>query len=567
MKSSITRMTIRKKLYGGFGLVLVLLALMSFISYSYLVSVNDSYTKLIKEKSATVQLIKDLSLAVESEHSHVSEYLLTGDQASLDGYNTAQATFLSSLHQLQSLVTDRDEKQILAGLDLLQSQYSSVALQMIDAKKQNKTEDFLKALESQGVVRDKFSNTAFRFVELKQTQLDGEAQATFREVEQTKLIVISITAATLLVGIIASFLISRTISRPILKLHGMALKITKGDLRDTQVDVRNTDEIGDLAKSFNDMADNLRALIHEVGLHAHQVADSSGQLSDSAEQTGQATEHVADIMESLAAGTESQTNRITASVARVRRMDEDADIISGRASKVAESVQLASSVTTEGGEAVRTAINQMSAVQSNVSEVSGLVGLLNERSKEIGDIIAIITDIANQTNLLSLNAAIEAARAGENGRGFAVVANEVRKLSEQTSQSGQKVHEVITAIQTEMDRTIVKVSQSEREALAGIHAVTTAGQAFSRIETAIREVSAQIQEVSESSRNMSLETRELVEAYDEINRIAVLTAEGTHSVSASAEEQMASVQQIAASSKELSSLAQELWKSIDKFTV
>ncbi|WP_334078130.1 methyl-accepting chemotaxis protein [Paenibacillus sanfengchensis] len=567
MKPSITRMTIRKKLYGGFGLVLALLALMSFISYSYLVSVNESYTKLIKEKTAAVQLIKNLSLAVESEHSHVSEFLLTSNQANLDGYNTAQTTFLVSLNELQSLITDRDEKQILAGLDLLQSQYSSVALQMIDAKKQNKTEDFLKAVASQSVVRDKFSNTAFRFVELKQTQLDKEAQATFREVEQIKLIVIGITTATLLVGIIASFLISRAISRPILKLHGMALKIAKGDLRDTQVDIRNSDEIGDLAKSFNDMADNLRALIHEVGLHAHQVADSSGQLSDSAEQTGQATEHVANIMESLAAGTESQTNRITASVTRVRRMDEDAGIISGRASKVAESVQLTSSVAAEGGEAVQTAIDQMSAVQSNVSEVSGLVGLLNERSKEIGDIIAIITDIANQTNLLSLNAAIEAARAGENGRGFAVVASEVRKLSEQTSQSGQKVYEVITAIQTEMDRTMEKVSQSEREALAGIHAVTTAGQSFFRIEAAIHEVSVQIQEVSESSRSMSLETRELVEAYDEINRIAALTAEGTHSVSASAEEQMASVQQIAASSKELSSLAQELWKSIDKFTV
>ncbi|OKP98966.1 methyl-accepting chemotaxis protein [Paenibacillus sp. P46E] len=559
--------TIRKKLYSGFGLVLILLLVVSFSSYAYLSKVNRSYTHLLTNKSQSVQLIKDMRIAVEAEKSSLNSYLVNGDENNITMFNDARAKFGIVLEELKLLINDRGDKQILAGLDLLQERYSITAMKVIDSKKQNDTETYLKILESQGPVLNKFSSTAERLVKLQVDDLTVEANDTFDEVSRIKLLVLTLTGAALLIGAIASILISRMISNPILRLQKMAVQIADGDLRNTSVDIKNKDEIGQLSVAFNNMANHLRVLIQDVGSNAEQVAASSEELTASAEQTGQATEHVAMITERVAEGTQTQVNSIEASVVLVQKMDGEAAQIAERSVHVKESVDMASSLISEGIQAVETAIRQMSAVSANVVDVSKVVSSLGESSKEIGDIIAIITDIANQTNLLSLNAAIEAARAGEHGRGFAVVANEVRKLAEKTAESGKRVTDVIRSIQQETSQTIAMVAQGEKEAELGIHAVRTAGQSFAEIEASIQEINDQIKNVSDSSQGMSHETHELVIAFEQINQMTVLSSEGAHDVSASAQEQLASVEEIAAASRLLSELAQELQDSISKFSV
>ncbi|WP_438495656.1 methyl-accepting chemotaxis protein [Paenibacillus sp. IHBB 3054] len=564
--SRLRNMTIKNKLYGGFGLILILLLVVAFTSYFYLSKVNDTYTQLLTNKSQSVQLIKDLRIAVEQERASISGFLIDGDESKVADFEGAKNQFRTALGQLKLLTTDRDDKQILAGLDLLQEHYSGTAMQVIDSKKRNNS-DYLEILQTQGPVLSKFSSTAERFVKLQEEELELEANTTFSDVSATKKLVIALTGAALLLGTLAAALISRAISNPIQKLQKMAVQIAGGDLRNTLVEIKNKDEIGQLAEAFNNMGNHLRDLIREVGTNAEHVAASSEELTASAEQTGQATEHVASITEKLAEGAQTQVNSIEASVALVQKMDGEAAQIAERSIHVKESVDVASDLATKGIQAVESAIHQISAVSKNVSEVSGVVSTLAESSREIGEIIAIITDIANQTNLLSLNAAIEAARAGEHGRGFAVVASEVRKLAEKTAESGKRVSEVIHSIQSETSRTLVIVSQGEKEVEAGIYAVQTAGQSFAEIEASIQEINEQIGGVSDASQAMSHETHELVVAFEQINRITLASSEGTYDVSASAQEQLASVEEIAAASRMLSELAQELQESISKFSV
>lgn len=561
------RFSIKMKLYTGFGLVLALMVAIAGLSYWYMVSTSNSYTQLINEDSASVQSIKNLALSVERQHSQLSEYLLTGNEESLNAYNAARADFQQTLQELQPLISDRDEQQIVAGLDLLQSYFRSAAAQMIEFKKQGNTEAYLQTLDNQAVVLNKFSSISLEFAQTKQDFLVTEAQRTFEAANYTKMIVMVVSLITLAIGIFISLYISRMISSPLLKLQTVAIKIAQGDLRDTRVGVKNRDEIGELAASFNYMGENLRSLIHEVGSHSKQVALSSNQLSSSADQTGQATEHVAGITEELASGSEVQARQVASGVALVRHIDDEAQRISQNSSLVVHSATHASSVASEGSDAVRVAVQQMSAVEQNVTGLAGRVSQMGERSKEIGDIIAIITSIAQQTNLLSLNASIEAARAGEQGRGFAVVAGEVRKLAEQTALSGQQVSNVIGTLQNDMQFIIEMVAQGAQEVRSGIEAVGTAGSSFALIEQAVTEFTGQIQEVSEAATQMSNETSDVVNAFEEINQISVRMAEGSQSVSASAEEQLASVQEITAASKELASLSHELRQSVDKFIV
>ncbi|WP_037286941.1 methyl-accepting chemotaxis protein [Saccharibacillus sacchari] len=561
------RFSIKMKLYTGFGLVLALMVAIAGLSYWYMVSSSTSYTQLINEDSASVQSIKNLALSVERQHSQLSEYLLTGNEESLNAYETARADFRQTLQELEPLIPDRDEQQIVAGLDLLQSYFRSAATQMIEFKKQGDTEAYLQTLDNQAVVLNKFSSIALEFAQTKQDFLVTEAQNTFETASHAKNTVMIISLITVAIGIFISLYISRIISSPLLNLQTAAIKIAKGDLRDTHVNVKNRDEIGELAASFNYMGENLRSLIHEVGSHSKQVALSSDQLSTSADQTGQATEHVAGITEELASGSEVQARQVSSGVALVRHIDNEAQRISQNSSIVVHSATHASGVASEGSEAVRVAVRQMSAVERNVTGLAGRVGQMGERSKEIGDIIAIITSIAQQTNLLSLNASIEAARAGEQGRGFAVVAGEVRKLAEQTALSGQQVSDVIGTLQNDMQFIIDMVAQGSQEVRSGIEAVGTAGRSFALIEQAVTEFTGQIQDVAEAATQMSGETSDVVNAFEEINQISVRMAEGSQSVSASTEEQLASVQEITAASKELANLSHDLRHSVEKFIV
>jgi methyl-accepting chemotaxis protein len=558
--------TIKKKLYSGFGIILILLVILSFTSFLFLSKVNDTYTHLLNNKAQSVQLIKDLRIAVEEQRGSISSFLIDGDEANVAAFEEAQENFRTALGQLKVVIAERDDKQILAGLDLLQEHYSSTAMQIIDSKKHN-NDEYLEILQTEGPLLNKFSSTAERFVKLQEEELRLEADATFADVSKIKMLVVALTGAALVLGILSSFLISTAISNPIQKLQKMAVQIAGGDLRNTLVEIKNKDEIGQLAAAFNNMGDHLRDLIREVGTNAEQLAASSEELTASAEQTGQATEHVASITEKLAEGAQKQVDSIEASVALVQTMDEEATQIAERSIHVKNSVDVASDLAVKGIQAVESAIHQITAVSKNVNEVSGVVSTLAESSREIGEIIAIITDIANQTNLLSLNAAIEAARAGEHGRGFAVVASEVRKLAEKTAESGKRVSEVIHSIQSETSRTLVMVSQGEKEVEAGIHAVQTAGQSFSEIEASIQEINEQIGGVSDASQEMSHETHELVVAFEQINKITLASSEGTHDVSASAQEQLASVEEIASASRMLSELAQELQGSISKFLI
>ncbi len=192
---------------------------------------------------------------------------------------------------------------------------------------------------------------------------------------------------------------------------------------------------------------------------------------------------------------------------------------------------------------------------------------LGDRSSEIGQIVEVITSIAEQTNLLALNAAIEAARAGENGKGFAVVSEEVRKLAEESSLSARRISVLIDGIQTETNRAVDSMQFTTNEVVIGINCVNTAGESFKKIQHATKEVSAQVQGISTSVEHMAIEMRHMTDSMKQINGIAQSSAEGTQNISAATEEQLASMEEITASTFTLSKMAEELQNKTNTFKV
>ncbi|MFM9331969.1 methyl-accepting chemotaxis protein [Paenibacillus mesotrionivorans] len=371
----------------------------------------------------------------------------------------------------------------------------------------------------------------------------------------------------LLVGVVLIYLVIRRMVRPVVKLSAHVNRIAKGDLTVEPLDYSSKDEVGVLVNDMNGMAINLRKLIQEVNQTSVLVAASSQELTASAEQTGKASEQIALVSQDLAAGADRQLKSLEETSEIINRMSQAVQQISSNATDVTASAADTAFKAESGLHSAITAEEQMNAISFSMDELSQTVQVLGEHSKEIGSIVEVITDIAGQTNLLSLNAAIEAARAGEQGRGFAVVADSIRKLAEQSSRSAQQITGLVTVILTQMEKVALTVNSTSREVVEGAGMVHSAGEAFGTIRASATETAERIEQVSQSVSHISDGSVRLVESVKLLLTVADTTAEGTHNASAASEEQLATMEEITASANYLSKLAEELQNLIDQFKV
>lgn len=380
-----------------------------------------------------------------------------------------------------------------------------------------------------------------------------------------KTIFLVITLAILFGGIVIFFIV-RSIMRPLFMLVGSAEKISQGDLTENIVYHRK-DEIGKLADAFNQMIVNLHQLIHQVSSSAQHVAASAEELTASAEETGKATEQITLTIQDVAVGSEKQVSHSLEVANMVSEISKEMDQAASSIQSVADSTVTANQQAANGNQVVSQAIQQMNVVQGIVDSASSVVNKLGDKSKEIGQIVGLITEIASQTNLLALNAAIEAARAGENGRGFAVVADEVRKLAEESAKAAGEIRELIQQIQVEAEKAVGSMSEGTQAVKEGITRVNLTGDAFKGIVEMIKEISTQSQEVSAIIEQVNVSSQNMVNMMGEVAHISQQSSCNTQNVAAAAEEQNASMAEVASSTAALSEMAQELKNVISRFKV
>lgn len=375
-----------------------------------------------------------------------------------------------------------------------------------------------------------------------------------------------VTLISIVVGGILVYFIVRSIISPLSRLVTASERISEGDLT-YQITLKQRDEIGALAQSFNRMSEELRRIILEVRQKSEMVSVSSEELTASTEQTKQASNHIAYAMQEVAAGSESQVLNINMSSEVINEMTLSMQQIDKNTGEMSKTAIQATENSLEGGQIIEKAVGQMNNISSTVNQLSEVVQELGEGSQRIGEIIEVITRIADQTNLLALNAAIEAARAGEQGRGFAVVADEVRKLAEQSAGSSQQISLIIRMIQEKTSQAVNSMKEVTNEVYQGISIVHSAGDSFEEIKHSINEVSNQIEHVTSVIHQMSTGSKQVLQSIDVIYKAVEETSAETQNVSSAVEEQLASMEEIAASASSLSDMAEELQKLMGRFKV
>ncbi|SDJ82642.1 methyl-accepting chemotaxis protein [Sediminibacillus albus] len=377
----------------------------------------------------------------------------------------------------------------------------------------------------------------------------------------TTLVVIAIS---LVVGGLLIFFIIRSINHPIKELVGAAERMSDGDLS-VLVNLKRDDELGKLGQAFNQMRTNLSDVILQVREKASSLAASSEQLNASTEQNTSATEQISSSIQEVASGMDSQSNRIVESTRMAEEMSKSIQQIATSSNEVSSTTASASSAVEEGNKAIETTVGQMEFIKETVNELSGSIQGLGSHSQEISKIVDVITDIAEQTNLLALNAAIEAARAGEHGKGFAVVADEVRKLAEQSAQSTEQIRQMIGTIQSETTNAVESMKSGTTEVEKGIEVVNHAGESFTAITGFVNTVTHQIDQVTSKIQEIASGTDQFVGTFEEVAKVADFTSDGAQNVSASTQQQLASMEEITGSATSLSQMAEELQDLVKQF--
>lgn len=377
------------------------------------------------------------------------------------------------------------------------------------------------------------------------------------------IIVSSIISILIIVSI--TLFMNRQVVKPINILKANAKELADLNLNATILNPKGKDEIADLAKSFNEMRDRLKSTIGIVAESANKIANSSHQLSESSHQTSEAANQVALTMNDIAIGTTTQAEQSEHIVTMMQQtIDEVANSLE-RAEQTLRSAIESTEIAKKGEEAINEAIKHLGAVTQTVSYATDSIQKLGKRSEEIGGIITVISDIAEQTNLLALNAAIEAARAGEQGKGFAVVASEVRKLAEQSKQASGQITGLINDIQAETSVTVRTMESNLLAVNEQVMIINKGGEALEEIVGKVVETETGVEHMKNSFSNVYENSKNVQHAIHEISSIIEESAAATEEVAATSEEQYATVSEITVSADELANISDSLRDEVNKF--
>lgn len=540
-----SRWTIGAKISTGFAVAIIIIAALNIVSYQgmlKLVATNGWVSHTHQVQAAIKALLSDVRQSLIQERG----YLLAGGQQDLAPYSVTLKRLQQDYQTLRRLTSDNPEEQ--HRLDTLQPLIKKeLALQKkaIGLRKNNSTNaipDIIRSGEAEGLI----ANMGKVLGEMTATEdqlLEQRVSSDQAAVNHLKLSLAGGTIGSLLLFGLIAVVLTRNISAPLKRVSAAAERIMEGDLGIAMPQDQRRDEIGVLTRSFRGMlaalqgmADAARRIaggdltVHvqpqsERDILGNAFADMvSGLKQLASENQGAVNTLSSSAQEILASTTQMATsasetaaavNETTTTVSQVR---QTAELVAQKVKGVSDNAQRLVQTAEGGNKATEEVIEAMEHIREQTESIAESIVRLSEQSQAIGEIIATVNDLAEQSNLLAVNAAIEAVKAGEQGKGFAVVAQEIKALAEQSKEATAQVRTILTDVQKSMSSAVMLTEQGSRAVQTGTRQTAQAGTAIKTLSDSVTDTAQVALQIAASTQQQTVGMEQIAQAMDNIKQ-------------------------------------------------
>jgi len=603
-------MTIGKKLYVNFGAVLAMVVVLFLVN---LIAVQ-------REHSAKAAAAKSLELADATDRVkfqmmqnrlYLSNYLLSGDTRELDRMNEGIRLLSEKVQAAEDLANSEEQKAALGKVQSSETNWAKdFAASLADKRKQVDSGNATVAeLQIFYLQKDAASwvKAATEYLDLADQEnkkvIDQRRRSDDSAATATIVMALLSTLLALGLGVVIAYTTAKSITEPLNNLMKVTRQIGEAGDLDHEIDIKRTDEIGELARTFAKMVvylkemaalseaiaggnltvnvqprsksdtlgnafarmvEGLRNLVRNVRDAASQVASASGQVAGASDesakislQTSSAIDEVTSTMHEMSVNVQNMVKSTQVQASSVSETSASIDQMVASIQRVADTAKVLLDISNRSREEVHSGITTMEKATDGLNKInttirsSGeIIDVLGQRADDIGKIIEVIDDLAEQTNLLALNAAIEAARAGEHGLGFAVVADEVRKLAEKSAQSTKEISELIQSIQKEARKAVENMDRSTGIVNEGLGLGQELNGALRKISNVVTEVYKFAQEIGAATNEQSHGSSQIARATTRLNEI-------THEINSAVEEQASGAQAVVKAMERMRELVQQ----------
>ena len=505
------KVTIGTKIYAGYFIAIVILVFIGMTSYrniQRLITESEKVTTGNNVKNA----ISSVLISMQDAETGQRGYIITGDEDYLLPYFNGRDSVFNKLENLQRIIIDKD--QIIRG-DKLKPLIEKKLKEMDEIIQIRRSKGFAFAEEQvmTGAGKQIMDNLRVILAEMNHNE-----DIILNERSSKMSTVAKRTTSTILYGIPASFLIlaivgffiTRNVANPLRQVTSTAESIANGDLSGNIESSGRSDEVGVLMESFNKMIKMLRDQNQEILNGVNVIASTSSQILTSTTQ--------------IATGSAETAAAISQTTTTVEEVRQAAQLSSQKAKNLSDSANLVAQVSLNGQKAVEEAVDGINNISKQMNEIAQTVILLSEQSQSIGGIIASVTNLADQSNLLAVNAAIEAAKAGEQGKGFSVVAQEIRNLAEQSKQATMQVRKILNDVQKATGAAVLATEQGNRAVEAGVKKSAQAGEAIRILTESSGEAVQIATQIVASSQQQLIGMDQIGMAMQNINQAGMETA-------------------------------------------
>lgn len=535
------KQTVGMKIGAGVALALAFLLIIGVISYRSTASLMENVQARGRTFRNMIE-VRDYLGAVKDAEIGQRGYLLTGEDRSLTVYRTALQQLERLSLSTRALMADNPNQ--LRRLDdlapLLKEKLDELA-ETIALRKEKGLEVALAVVKSERGTRA--MDGIRRLVDdigQEENRLVLERTANVDTSSRTALAVLSygIPSAFILLGILA-LLLTRNISLPLREVTDFAERLARGDLTQSLAASVRGDEIGALRQAFGRMADNLRTQIREISEGAAVLLTAVSEIAATTSE--------------LAASTTESATAVRETSVTAQEVNQTAQVTRQKAQYVSDSAQKAAQVALGGRTATAETATVMNGIREQMGAITDTILRLGEQSQTIGEIMASVNDLAEQSNLLAVNAAIEAAKAGEQGKGFAVVAQEVKSLAEQSKGATAQVRTILNDVQKAISISVMATEQGSKVVEAGVAQATQAGESIQMLADGVTAAANAAVQIAASSEQQSVGMDQMTAALESIKEASGQNVE--------------SARQLEAAARNLANLGQQLNLSVSRYQV